>query len=90
MTDLYLLLVLHLLGAAIWTGGHLILTFGVLPSALKATRHRSPFEHRFERLGYRRSRSGDHRPDARPRGCGLDHLFDGTGVAILIKLALLP
>lgn len=95
MTDLYLLLVLHLLGAAIWTGGHLILTFGVLPSALKA-RDPAPitaFEHRFERLGLPALAlqviTGLTLAHKWLRG--LDHLFDGTGVAraILIKLALL-
>lgn len=27
---------LHLLGATVWTGGHLVLAFGVLPGALRA------------------------------------------------------
>ncbi len=48
-----LLIVLHLLGACIWTGGHLVLALAVLPRAL---RERSPdvireFESGFERLG---------------------------------------
>ncbi|GIX31717.1 MAG: hypothetical protein KatS3mg124_2189 [Porticoccaceae bacterium] len=48
-----LLLFFHLLGAAVWTGGHLVLALGVLPEAL---RRRDPamilqFEARFERLG---------------------------------------
>ncbi len=47
------LLVLHLLGAAIWTGGHLVLALGVLPGALS---RRDPvtvlaFEGAFERVG---------------------------------------
>ena len=48
-----LLIVLHLLGACIWTGGHLVLALAVLPRAL---RENSPdaireFESGFERLG---------------------------------------
>lgn len=47
-----LLIVLHLLGATVWTGGHLVLTLTVLPRALK---RRDPsivadFEHGFEKL----------------------------------------
>lgn len=47
------LLFLHLLGAAIWTGGHLVLALGVLPLAL---RRRDPdlieaFESRYEPVG---------------------------------------
>ncbi|NJM13090.1 MAG: hypothetical protein HC889_15595 [Synechococcaceae cyanobacterium SM1_2_3] len=30
-----LMLVLHLLGAALWTGGNLVLALGVLPDALR-------------------------------------------------------
>jgi putative copper export protein len=46
-------LMLHVLGATIWTGGHLVLTCCVLPAAL---RRGSPemlleFEGRFEKLG---------------------------------------
>ncbi len=53
MTATFHLLLLHLLGAAIWTGGHLVLALGVLPAAL---RHRDAaaiqaFESRFERIG---------------------------------------
>lgn len=47
------LLLLHLLGATIWTGGHLYLAIAVLPGALKA-RDPNPilaFESSFERLG---------------------------------------
>ena len=48
-----LLVVLHLLGAAVWVGGHLVLSLSVLPRALRA---RDPaiireFESGFERLG---------------------------------------
>jgi len=54
MTAMYAIaLILHLLGAAIWTGGHLVLATVVLPRALRA---RDPaillnFEQGFERLG---------------------------------------
>jgi putative copper export protein len=46
-------LVLHVLGAAVWTGGHLVLSISVLPRALAT---RSPdvvldFESAFERVG---------------------------------------
>lgn len=46
-------LTLHVLGACVWTGGHLLLALGVLPSALRL---RDPqivlaFEERFERIG---------------------------------------
>ncbi len=48
-----LLLALHVLGACIWVGGHLVLSLGVLPDAW---RRRDPapvqaFEARFERIG---------------------------------------
>jgi putative copper export protein len=48
-----LVLTLHLLGAAIWTGGHLVLAIAVLPPAL---RRRDPapvkaFEAGYERIG---------------------------------------
>ncbi|QTD46662.1 CopD family protein [Ottowia testudinis] len=48
-----LTLFLHLLAAAVWTGGHLVLAFAVLPRAL---RERSPeqllrFEQGYERIG---------------------------------------
>lgn len=53
MDYFWLLLFLHVLGATIWTGGHLALSFIVLPRALKA---RDPkvlldFEEGFERIG---------------------------------------
>ena len=42
-----LLIVLHTLGATVWTGGHLVLAVTVLPEALKT---RNPdFLHQFER-----------------------------------------
>jgi len=48
-----LLVAIHLLGAAVWVGGHLVLSLSVLPRALRA---RDPaiireFESGFERLG---------------------------------------
>ena len=48
-----LLLLLHILAATIWTGGHLVLTLVVMPRVL---RNKSPsellqFESRYERLG---------------------------------------
>lgn len=53
MTIHHWILWLHLLGAAVWTGGHLILTAVILPQALRA---RSvdvvrDFESRYERIG---------------------------------------
>lgn len=50
---LKLLVVLHVLGASIWVGGHLILLLRYLPQALK---EKNPqiiidFEERFEKLG---------------------------------------
>ena len=47
------LLFLHLLGASVWVGGHLVLLFGVLPRAM---RKRDPqpvrnFEQIYERIG---------------------------------------
>lgn len=47
------ILLLHLLGATVWTGGHLVLALGILPRALKA---RDPerllaFERVYEKLG---------------------------------------
>lgn len=47
------LLVLHILGASIWTGGHLILSVVVLPKVLK---YKSPemlleFEQNYEKIG---------------------------------------
>jgi putative copper export protein len=47
------ILILHVLGATIWTGGHLVLATCILPAAL---RQRAPglvlqFESKFEKLG---------------------------------------
>lgn len=47
------LLFLHLLGASVWVGGHLVLLFGVLPRALRG-RDPQPvraFEQVYERIG---------------------------------------
>lgn len=48
-----LLLIVHLLGAAIWTGGHLVLATTVLPRAMRAKDASivHEFEEGFERLG---------------------------------------
>lgn len=54
MTEIwFIVLFLHLLGATVWVGGHLVLALSVLPAALRA---RDPqivqgFEARFERIG---------------------------------------
>lgn len=49
----YLLLCLHLLGACVWVGGHLVLAVRVLPAALAARDARPvrEFEARYERVG---------------------------------------
>ncbi|WKS95671.1 copper resistance protein CopD [Riemerella columbina] len=49
----HLLLIFHLIGAAIWVGGHLVLTLGILPEVL---RKKSPelllnFERKYEKIG---------------------------------------
>lgn len=95
MTDDYLLLVLHLLGASIWTGGHLVLALGVLPKALDAQDVTivTAFEDRFERIGIPalilQGVTGLIMAD-RYLG-GLSNLFDDNGVAraVLVKVALL-
>jgi uncharacterized membrane protein len=49
----YLLLSLHLLGATLWTGGHVVLAATVLPRALRAKRASilTDFEQGYERVG---------------------------------------
>lgn len=49
----YWVLTAHLLGAAIWTGGHLVLAVSVLPRALRAGSPQilTDFEAGFERIG---------------------------------------
>lgn len=49
----HLLLIFHLLGAAVWVGGHLVLAIGILPEVLKKN---DPeillnFERKFEKIG---------------------------------------
>lgn len=48
-----LLLLAHILGATIWTGGHLVLALSVLPAALKTADVAAirAFESAFERVG---------------------------------------
>lgn len=48
-----LLLILHVIGACIWAGGHLALSAAVLPRALRERRARIilDFEHGYERIG---------------------------------------
>ena len=52
--ELYrLVLILHIIGATIWVGGHLVLSLAILPGALRS---RNPvivreFEARYERIG---------------------------------------
>lgn len=48
-----LLLLLHLLGATIWTGGHLILCLAILPKVLKerSVQRLLDFEGAFEKVG---------------------------------------
>lgn len=47
------LLILHLLGAAIWTGGHLILALVILPKVLSSRNLDAllQFEQKFEKIG---------------------------------------
>lgn len=51
--ELKLLLLFHLLGAAIWTGGHLILVIGFLPTILRSKNIEllTTYEYHFERVG---------------------------------------
>lgn len=53
MASYYAFLSLHILGATIWAGGHLVLALTVLPDALRQQRAApvSEFEQRFERIG---------------------------------------
>jgi putative copper export protein len=47
------LILLHVLGATVWAGGHLILSIGFLPKALKEKNIQiiSDFERQYERVG---------------------------------------
>jgi putative copper export protein len=49
----YTFLSLHILGAAVWAGGHLVLALTILPTALRQRRAAtvSEYEQRFERIG---------------------------------------
>lgn len=53
MASYYIALSLHILGATIWAGGHLVLALTILPDALRNKRAAtvSEFEQRFERVG---------------------------------------
>ena len=53
MASYYIVLSLHILGATVWAGGHLVLAFTILPGALREGRAASvaEFEERFERIG---------------------------------------
>lgn len=90
------ILFLHVLGATIWTGGHLALSFIVLPRALKARDAQilKDFEEGFERIGIPallvQVASGlwlalQMAPDWR----GWFTLADPISTAIAVKLALL-
>lgn len=50
---LSLLLVIHLVGASVWVGGHLVLLLSVLPKALRTrdVEQVRAFEERYERIG---------------------------------------
>ncbi len=47
------IILLHVLGASVWVGGHLVLAFGYLPAALKnrSIDELQKYEERFERIG---------------------------------------
>ncbi|HLW42754.1 MAG TPA: CopD family protein [Flavobacterium sp.] len=53
MNELHLMLILHLLGAAIWVGGHIVLAVTVLPQVWKqrSTELLFNFESKYERIG---------------------------------------
>jgi putative copper export protein len=53
MASYYIVLSLHILGATVWAGGHLVLATTILPDALRTKRAAtvSEFEQRFERIG---------------------------------------
>jgi putative copper export protein len=53
MASYYIVLSLHILGATVWAGGHLVLAVSILPTALRERRATivSDFERRFERVG---------------------------------------
>lgn len=53
MSTYYIVLSLHLIGATIWVGGHLVLALTILPRALRQRKASivSEFEASFERVG---------------------------------------
>ena len=53
MASYWVVLSLHILGATIWAGGHLVLALTILPNAIKQQRAATitEFEQRFERIG---------------------------------------
>jgi putative copper export protein len=53
MASYYIVLSLHILGATVWAGGHLVLALTILPAALRQRRAAivSDFEQRFEKVG---------------------------------------
>lgn len=53
MHELHLMLILHLIGAAIWVGGHIVLAVNILPQVWKqkSTDLLFSFESRYERIG---------------------------------------
>ncbi|MFP4512143.1 MAG: CopD family protein [Acidimicrobiales bacterium] len=53
MASYYTFLSLHIIGATVWAGGHLVLALTILPNALeqRSARSVSEFEQRFERIG---------------------------------------
>lgn len=53
MNELHILLILHLLGATIWVGGHIVLAVNILPQVWKqkSTDLLFNFESRYERIG---------------------------------------
>lgn len=89
------LLFIHILGAAVWTGGHLVLAIGVLPLALK---RRDPalieaFESRFEPVGIAALIAQILTGIEMTRGYfpgfrGLLNLDNPLAVAVLLKLSL--
>jgi putative copper export protein len=92
MASYYIVLSLHILGATVWAGGHLVLTLTILPDALRQHRAAtvSEFEQRFERIGL---------PALAVQivtGLWLaehllgppDHWFDGNAVARSVQLKL--
>ena len=53
MASYYVVLCVHIVGASVWAGGHLVLALTILPRALRERRAAavSEFEQRFERVG---------------------------------------